>query len=448
MTAIVFAGPTIAAVEVRALIDAKVLPPAGQGDIYRAAREKPSVIGLIDGYFEGVPSVRHKEILWAMEQGIAVFGSASMGALRAAELSVFGMTGVGRIFEDYASSLLSDDDEVAVLHSPEELGFKPLSEPMVSIRATVEHAASEGLLAADEAAQLINTAKALFYKDRTWDRILEGFGDAHWHSVFSNWLPAGRIDAKRQDACEMLAQMSAFLTGDARGRGVPGHRVERTLAWQKLASRVEAENTGVQKGSRGLLDELRLDPERYAGFRTKAALRVLALQRTEGTAKRIEHAALLDLMARHRAARGLSQSRVLQHWLRENGLDGTGYEELLRDTLCAEETVSALGNHLDPHILAELRYAGAYAGLQERAKEKEQRLQKMDAAADSLPGADKLQVLIWYFETLLGRETPSNLDSHAKSIGLADAEEFYALITREFMYHQSCINQPAAGKTE
>ena len=43
-------------------------------------------IGIIDGYFERVPSVWHKEILWAMAEGIHVFGSASMGALRAAEL--------------------------------------------------------------------------------------------------------------------------------------------------------------------------------------------------------------------------------------------------------------------------------------------------------------------------------------------------------------------------
>ncbi|KIC21427.1 TfuA-like protein [Leisingera sp. ANG-Vp] len=448
MTAVVFAGPTIAADEVKAVIEAKVLPPAGQGDIYRAARKKPSAIGLIDGYFEGVPSVWHKEILWAMERGIAVFGSASMGALRAAELSVFGMIGVGRIFESYESGRLSDDDEVAVLHSPEELGFKPLSEPMVSIRATAEHAVCEGLLAPNEAAQLLNAAKAFYYKDRNWDRILAEFKGSHWHGAFSDWLPSGHIDAKRQDACEMLVQMSAFLTGDARDEEPQRHRVERTLAWQCLASRVDAERTGTNEDARGLLDELRLNPARYAGFRTKAALRVLALQEAEGTAKRIERTALLDQMARHRAARGLAQSRDLQHWLRENGLDGAGYEELLRDTLSMEEVVSALGDQLEPQILAELRYAGAYAGLQERAVEKEKRLQKLDAASGNLPGADKLQVLIWYFETLLGRDVPSNLESHAKTLGLAGVEEFYALITREFMYHQSCINQPAAGKME
>ena len=59
------------------------------------ALERPVAIGLIDGYFERVPSVSHKEILWAMSQGIVVIGAASMGALRAAELAPFGMLGVG-----------------------------------------------------------------------------------------------------------------------------------------------------------------------------------------------------------------------------------------------------------------------------------------------------------------------------------------------------------------
>src|ERR1700745_3074106 len=99
MTSIVFIGPTLAPEEVAAAGDFISLPPVSQGDVYRAARSRPRAIGIIDGYFSGAPSVWHKEILWALSRGIAVFGSASMGALRAAELHPFGMRGVGRIFE-------------------------------------------------------------------------------------------------------------------------------------------------------------------------------------------------------------------------------------------------------------------------------------------------------------------------------------------------------------
>src|SRR5271156_3661014 len=115
MTAVIFAGPSmpppippIAGIEWR--------PPVRQGDLYSAALSGPAIIGVTDGYFEIVPTVWHKEILWAMAQGIHVYGSASIGALRAAELHPFGMVGIGHIFEAFRDGLLEDDDEVAVLH--------------------------------------------------------------------------------------------------------------------------------------------------------------------------------------------------------------------------------------------------------------------------------------------------------------------------------------------
>ena len=38
-------------------------------------------IGIIDGHFGNVPSVWHKEILFALSKGVEVSGAASMGAL-------------------------------------------------------------------------------------------------------------------------------------------------------------------------------------------------------------------------------------------------------------------------------------------------------------------------------------------------------------------------------
>ena len=60
-----------------------------------AVRRGVRVIGLVDGVFERVPAVWHKEILFALSEGVHVYGAASMGALRAAELDTFGMRGVG-----------------------------------------------------------------------------------------------------------------------------------------------------------------------------------------------------------------------------------------------------------------------------------------------------------------------------------------------------------------
>src|SRR5262245_60226636 len=117
MLPIVFLGPTLSREEAERELPALYLPPAEQGDVYRAAVEKPPAILIIDGRFDQVPAVAHKEILWAMSEGIHVFGVSSMGALRAAELHPFGMEGVGAVFEAYRDGALVADDEVAVAHA-------------------------------------------------------------------------------------------------------------------------------------------------------------------------------------------------------------------------------------------------------------------------------------------------------------------------------------------
>src|ERR1051326_5752516 len=154
MTAIVFAGPTLPPNQRPADPLFEWWPPVRQGELYRAALAGPAVIAGVDGYLEIVPTVWHKEILWALAQRIQVFGAASIGALRAAELDRFGMRGIGRIYQDFRDGILEDDDGVAVLHGPEELGYPPLTEAMVNMRTTFEEGARAGILAPDLAAPL------------------------------------------------------------------------------------------------------------------------------------------------------------------------------------------------------------------------------------------------------------------------------------------------------
>ena len=145
MTIAVFAGPSLDRADA-SVPGITYLPPAAEGDIYRAARQGPRAIGLIDGYFEAQPAVWHKEILWAMSEGIHVFGAASMGALRAAELWSFGMVGAGVIYRAYRRGTLIDDAEVAVLHGPAELGYPSVTEALVNVRANLSRARARGVL--------------------------------------------------------------------------------------------------------------------------------------------------------------------------------------------------------------------------------------------------------------------------------------------------------------
>jgi hypothetical protein len=169
VSVIVFAGPSLPPGHPTAGF--QMHPPARQGDVYCAAKAGPRAIAIVDGYFEAVPSVWHKEILFAMANVVHVLGAASMRALRAAELDSFGMIGIGSVYEAFRDGVLEDDDEVAVTHGPADLGYRPLTLAMVSIRATLDAVGSDALDDAESVARLRAVAKALGYWDRTTDRI-------------------------------------------------------------------------------------------------------------------------------------------------------------------------------------------------------------------------------------------------------------------------------------
>jgi hypothetical protein len=243
MTICIFTGPTLREAEVREHLDAIVLPPAAQGDVYLAALSKPTAIGIIDGYFERVPSVAHKEILWAMSNGVHVVGAASMGALRAAELSLFGMEGVGAVYGAYARGELDADDEVAVAHASREEGYRPLSEAMVNVRATLEAAETLGVIPATTRERIVAIAKELFYPSRCYPILLrrameEGLPAEHIEAL-RRFLPDGRVDRKRLDALDLLRVMRGRFSSGAAPKRVRYH-FEPTDAWEVIRERAEA----------------------------------------------------------------------------------------------------------------------------------------------------------------------------------------------------------------
>src|SRR5690606_11409724 len=97
----------------------------------------------------------------------------------AAELAPYGMHGVGRIFDAYRSGMLApfddpfeDDDEVALVHGPEEAGFVAASEAMVNIRVTLIGAVRANVISLPTLHALAGIAKSLYFPQRNYDRIL------------------------------------------------------------------------------------------------------------------------------------------------------------------------------------------------------------------------------------------------------------------------------------
>jgi hypothetical protein len=198
---VVFVGPTLPVAEARKTLRARYLPPARQGDVFRILPARPRVLVLIDGVFEGAPSVWHHELRAALASGVHVVGAASMGALRAAELSREGMLPAGRIAKEYASGRRTDDADVALLHGDAESGFLPL----VNVEATVTLAVRRRVLSRADGASLVRGARAEFFKRRTWRRLVDatGWGEARRASLL-RWLRAHAVDQKAEDAVEAL----------------------------------------------------------------------------------------------------------------------------------------------------------------------------------------------------------------------------------------------------
>jgi len=96
---IVFVGPSIPLAPIR----------RGQLDDIPSG----AIVGIIDGVFAQTLAISPGEIRHAIDRGVVIYGAASMGALRAAEVPK--VIGIGRIFEMYSTGAIERDDEVAVV---------------------------------------------------------------------------------------------------------------------------------------------------------------------------------------------------------------------------------------------------------------------------------------------------------------------------------------------
>lgn len=197
--AILFAGPSLWGSQRPLPPGIDLRPPATCGDLLRALADRPRAIGLIDGVFETGPSVWHKEIIAVMAAGVPVLGAASLGAIRAAELHMFGMIGIGAVFAAYRDERIERDDAVMVSHAPAWLGHRPLTVALVDVEAAVA-----GWPTADRAA-MVSIANRTNFRDRNWDALEQSF-------LSRTGRPMPHVDRsaslKRCDAEQLVAALA------------------------------------------------------------------------------------------------------------------------------------------------------------------------------------------------------------------------------------------------
>jgi len=209
--ACVFAGPSLSGQALPA--DITIFPPATRGAVTAAITSGYRRIGFIDGAVEENERLPLRELREALAiPGITLFGAASMGAVRAAQLTSAGMRGVGRVFRLFRRRQLTDADEVYVLYAPAGLRYRSLTLPLVNIRYTARAMRRAGYVNRAEEQALVSYACTVPWFDR--DRaslsagIYEACGSLRCRRVTHAFEQLYR-DVKREDALSVVTALTA-----------------------------------------------------------------------------------------------------------------------------------------------------------------------------------------------------------------------------------------------
>jgi len=430
---VVFLGPTLSHDDARDVLDAEYRPPAAHGDVLRVALRRPKAIGLVDGVFERVPAVWHKEILFALSEGVHVYGAASMGALRAAELDAFGMRGVGTVYRAYADGVLEDDDEVAVAHAGTEHGFRALSDAMVDVRATLAAAVGAGVIHEGTADGLVARIKSTFYAERALVAALDRADEEH--ELLRAWLPGGRVERKREDALELLRAIRRDLD-DGLEPFRPTWTLQRTRYWEEARRSVEVAGSDepgptADAALDAVLDEVRLDPDAYKRLADRSLLTALARNAAVSFGVDVSSWAREAALEEERRARGLLEPEDLDTWLDENDLDRTDLPEIGRRLAVLRWARDAHRDAVAGEMTLAVRADDTYAGLAGRAERKRELLASLPSDR-ATPGDEEL--VGWYFRERLGQKVPVALDAWATTNGWRHAAELVRALRREWWF--------------
>jgi hypothetical protein len=172
---VVFAGPTRP--ELTRGENIGVRPPARGGDLLPFTNRRDHVLILADGMFWHSPAVTHYELLTVLGSGVLIIGTASMGALRAAELRNWGMIGAGASYRAILRGIVIDDAELAVGMDP--YCFQSFTIPLIGVRNALARAAEHDI-PLQKLHDMLRIATEIHFMQRTSTRLL-----SQWRQICS-----------------------------------------------------------------------------------------------------------------------------------------------------------------------------------------------------------------------------------------------------------------------
>lgn len=339
MKIIVFAGPSLGEAPPSPGNGIVYLPPAGQNHLLSAVhRLRPEVVVLADCLTWPHMSVLHKEIIWALSQGTRVVGTAAGGALRAAELAFCGMQGHGRVYAAVAAGHLEDDAEVFCAWEETPHGCRRLSEPLVNIRATLEHAEVQALLPPAQREALLAAAQGIYYKERTLgalrDRLVAGGSSPAAADAMIACLREHYVDVQRHDLHEALQkiQEAGFLPEPLCAESMPVAVDDRSAIFRMLYHHdriVTRDDTAMRLHEIGnfvTTHHPEIEHLTYNAFNRELALILADRLGLAATAAEIEACG-----RKFKLASGLADDAALAAWLAANDLSPEDFAALMAE---------------------------------------------------------------------------------------------------------------------
>lgn len=145
-------------------------PPARRGDLLEAAEEAGAII-LIDGHMVNAYSPTVRECMEVLDADVALFGAASLGAMRAVELRDFGMHGAGWIYQRMLEGELENDDEFLSVMDPSN--YQPLTEPLINYRKILHDMRESAVICGEVYNSIMDRLVKIHYTQRTSSAIFD-----------------------------------------------------------------------------------------------------------------------------------------------------------------------------------------------------------------------------------------------------------------------------------
>lgn len=211
---IIFLGPSLSIEKAKKILEADYRKPAKKGDLFQLIFNETRIVGLIDGYFlQDYPPTPIEVYNLVKKKETKVYGSSSLGALRAVELSKYGMIGVGKIFNLFRNGILDSDDEVAVTFT-DYSDYK--SEALIDIRYNLFLAQKMKVIDKEVKRIILRVSKQTYFPYRTYTDILDKCKQKYPDyslqiEKFSEYIRSNRKSLKEDDAVLLLKRIKRMM---------------------------------------------------------------------------------------------------------------------------------------------------------------------------------------------------------------------------------------------